>query len=147
VSNKTLSADLEELRVAFTRLSAEHARSVGWEARLRDALQERDDLHQERDIEVQKLRTAEARLTSLGDKCGEPSFNSSPLPLFHALVYCEAKLDLQVRALEQQLEEERANHGHASEEVMHEAKQWLAGLQHSVGFCVVVPNEVRADDE
>ena len=74
-------------------------------------------------------------------------FNPSPLPLFHALVYCEAKLDLQVRALEQQLEEERANHGHASEEVMHEAKQWLAGLQHSVGFCVVVSNEVRADDE
>jgi len=73
--------------------------------------------------------------------------NSFPLPFIHALVYCEAKLDLQVRAVEQQLEEERANHGHTSEEVMHEAKQWLAGLQHSVGFCVVIPNEGQADDE
>ena len=133
MSNKTLSADLEELRVAFNRLSAEHARSVGWEARLRDALQERDDLHQERDVESQKLRAAEARLTSLGDKCGEPSSQFIPSSHVHAFVYYEAKLDLQVRALEQQLEEERANHGHASEEIMHEAKQWLAGLQHSVG--------------
>jgi hypothetical protein len=61
-------------------------------------------------------------------------------------IYYEAKLDLQVRALEQQLEEERANHGHTSEEVVHEAKQWLAGLRHSVGLCVVVvANEVQAD--
>lgn len=68
------------------------------------------------------------------------------LALFTRLgIYYEAKLDLQVRALEQQLEEERANHGHTSEEVVHEAKQWLAGLQHSVGLCVVVANEVQAD--
>ena len=137
MSNKTLSADLEELRVGFNRLSAEHARSVGCEARLRDALQERDDLHQERDIEAQKLRAAEARLTSLGDKCGERAkFLNYLFPCSHALAYYQAKLDLQVRALEQQLEEERANHGHTSEELMHEAKQWLAGLQHSVGLCV-----------
>jgi hypothetical protein len=59
----------------------------------------------------------------------------------------EAKLDLQVRALEQQLEEERANQGHASEEITHEAKQWLAGLQHSVSrppflrFVPYLPND------
>jgi hypothetical protein len=146
VSNKTLSADLEELRVAFNRLSAEHARSVGWEARLRDALQERDDLHQERDIEAQKLRSAEARLTSLGDKCGEPSARFVYAPFFPCSCHItKAKLDLQVRALEQQLEEERADHGHASEEITHEAKQWLAGLQHSVsrllwGLGGVVPS-------
>jgi hypothetical protein len=65
-------------------------------------------------------------------------FSSS---LVHTSAYHKAKLDLEVRNLEQQLEEERANHGHASEEILHEAKQWLAGLQHSVGFCVAMRND------
>ena len=131
VSNKTLSTDLQELRVAFNRLSTEHARAVGWEMRLREALQERDDFHQERDNEAQKLRSAEARLVSLSDKCGEPRLRSIS---FHCFIFHEAKLDLEVRVLEEQLEEERARHGQATEEVMHEAKQWLTGLQHSVGL-------------
>lgn len=111
VSNKNLSTDLQDLRAAFNRLSTEHARTVGWEARLSEALQERDDFQQERDIESQKLRSAEARLGSLGDRC--------------------AKLDSAVRVLEEQLEEERAKCGKATEDMMHETKQWLAGLQHS----------------
>jgi hypothetical protein len=72
VSNKTLSTDLQELRVAFNRISTENARAVGWEVRLHEALQERDDFRQEMDNGTQKLRGAEARLTSLSDKCGEP---------------------------------------------------------------------------
>jgi hypothetical protein len=72
VSNKNLSTDLQVLRAAFNRLSTEHARTVGWEARLSEALQERDDFQQERDSEAQKLRGAEARLGSLSDRCGEP---------------------------------------------------------------------------
>ncbi|KAI0248670.1 hypothetical protein BJV78DRAFT_1284572 [Lactifluus subvellereus] len=111
VSNKSLSADLQELRVSFSRLSAEHARSVGWEARLRQAIQERDDFHQERDNEEQKLRAAETKLASLGDKC--------------------AKLSIEVRRLQGQLEEERARRGLTSEEIIHEATQRLAKLQHS----------------
>jgi len=124
------------LRVAFNRLSTEHARSVGWEARLRDALQERDDFHQERDSEAQKLRAAETRLASLSDKCGEPCLpliNHPPSFTFH-----EAKLDLEARVLEKRLEEERSKRGEASEETLHEAKQWLAGLQHSVGLGIVI---------
>lgn len=66
-----MSTDLQDLRTAFNRLSTEHARTVGWEARLSEALQERDDFQQERDSEAQRLRGAEARLTSLGDRCGE----------------------------------------------------------------------------
>ncbi|KAF8506038.1 hypothetical protein F5888DRAFT_1839915 [Russula emetica] len=111
VSNKNLSTDLQDLRAAFNRLSTEHARTVGWEARLSEALQERDDFQQERDSEAQKLRGAEARLGSLSDRC--------------------AKLDSEVCVLEEQLEEERAKRGQTSEEMMHETKQWLAGLQHS----------------
>ena len=71
VSNKNLSTDLQDLRAAFNRLSTEHARTAGWEARLSEALQERDDFQQERDSEAQKLRGAEARLGSLSDRCGE----------------------------------------------------------------------------
>jgi DNA repair exonuclease SbcCD ATPase subunit len=122
---------LQELRVAFNRLSTEHARAVGWEVRLREALQDRDDFRQERDSEAQKLRGAEARLTSLSDKCGEPR---PQLITFLFFIYHEAKLDLEVRVLEDQLEEERAKRGQATEEMMHEAKQWLTGLQHSVGL-------------
>jgi hypothetical protein len=46
----------------------------------------------------------------------------------------EAKLGMEVRVLEQQLEEERAKRGQAVEEMMHETKEWLAGLQHSVSL-------------
>jgi hypothetical protein len=54
------------------------------------------------------------------------------------LIFHEAKLDLEVRGLKEQLEEERSKRGQASEEMMHEAKQWLAGLQHSVSLSVTV---------
>jgi hypothetical protein len=123
------------LRAAFNRLSTEHARTAGWEARLNEALQERDDFQQERDSEAQKLRTAEARLGSLSDRCGEPHFELIPFIYF---IYHEAKLDSEVRVLEKQLGEERAKRGQATEEMMHETKQWLAGLQHSVGLCMVI---------
>lgn len=110
-SNKSLSADLQEMRDSFSHLSAEHARSVGWETRLRKAMQEREDFHQERDDATQKRRAAEAKSISLGDKC--------------------AKLRLEVRHLQEQLKEERASRGQASEEMLSEAKQWLTELQHS----------------
>lgn len=137
MSNKNISTDLQDLRTAFNRLSTEHARTVGWEVRLSEALQERDDFQQERDSEAQKLRGAEARLGSLGDRCGEPPSLINPLHSFHFMFH-EAKLDSEVRILEEQLEEERAKRGQATEEMMHETKQWLAGLQHSVGLCIII---------
>jgi hypothetical protein len=136
VSNKSLSAELEELRVSFSRLSTEHARSVGWEARLHKAMQETDDFRQERDAEAQKLRAAETKLASLSDKCGEPC-------LFHQhstlLTSHKAKLSLEVRLLQERLEEERVRYGQTAEEIIHEAKQWLGEPRHSVGFCVAIP--------
>lgn len=69
-SNKTLQLELQEVRDAVSRLSTEHARSVGWETRMRNLQQERDDLQQERDNEAQRARMTEARLTALNDKCG-----------------------------------------------------------------------------
>ena len=123
------------MRAAFNRLSTEHARTVGWEARLSEALQERDDFQQERDSEAQKLRGAEARLGSLSDRCGEPR----PYTIaFIYFIFHEAKLDSEVRLLEEQLVEEQAKRGQATEEIMHETKQRLAGLQHSVRLCVAI---------
>ncbi len=123
------------MRDSFSHLSTEHARSVGWEARLRQAMQERDDFHQERDNATQKLRAAEAKSISLGDKCGEScSYNRPPI---HVITR-EAKLRLEVRHLQEQLKEERAKRGQTSEEMLCEAKQWVTELQHSVGFCVAV---------
>jgi hypothetical protein len=135
VSNKNLSTDLQDLRTAFNRLSTEHARTVGLEALLNDALQERDDFQQERDCEAQKLRGAEARLGSLSDRCGEP--RPYTITFIH-FIFHEAKLDSEVRVLEEQLEKERVKRGQATEEMMHETKQWLAGLQHSVGLYVAL---------
>lgn len=69
-SNKTMALELQEVRNAVSRLSTEHARSVGWETRMRNLMQERDDLQQERDNEAQKVKMMEARLAALNDKCG-----------------------------------------------------------------------------
>ena len=123
------------MRAAFNRLSTEHARTAGWEERLSEALQERDDFQQERDSEAQKLRSAEARLGSLSDRCGEPRLEKITTICF---IFLKAKLDSEVRVLEENLEEERAKRGQATEEMMHETKQWLAGLQHSVGLCMAI---------
>lgn len=56
-----------------------------------------------------------------------------PLLTFH-----EANLSLEVGHLQEQLEEERARRGQTSEEIIHEATQRLAKLQHSVGTCVAI---------
>lgn len=118
------------MRDSFSHLSTEHARSVGWEARLRQATQEKDDFRQERDDAAQKLRASETKLISLGDKCSEPcSFKRH-----YIVIIREAKLRQEVRHLQEQLKEERAKHGQTSEEMLREAKQWITELQHSVGF-------------
>jgi hypothetical protein len=53
-------------------------------------------------------------------------------------MFHKAKLDSEARILEEQLEEERAKRGQATEDMIHETKQWLAGLQHSVGLCITI---------
>lgn len=68
-ANNTLLQELQDARSAVTRLSAHHARSLGWEARLKTALHERDDLQQERDALLAQARTAETRTNVLKDKC------------------------------------------------------------------------------
>jgi DNA repair exonuclease SbcCD ATPase subunit len=68
-SNNTLLQELQEARAAVTRLSAHHARSLGWETRLKNTLHERDDLQQERDSLLSQARVADQRMNVLKDKC------------------------------------------------------------------------------
>jgi hypothetical protein len=72
-SNQTLLQELQEARTTVTRLSSHHARSLGWEMRLRNVLQERDDLQQERDSLLAKARISDQRTGVLKDKCCECS--------------------------------------------------------------------------
>lgn len=83
VSNKTILHELQEARVTISRLTAQHARSLGWEARLATHLQEKDDMQQERDGESNRAKLAESRLAAMKDKTG-------PLSLFHSFLisYC-----------------------------------------------------------
>ncbi|PPQ72775.1 hypothetical protein CVT24_012801 [Panaeolus cyanescens] len=59
VSNKTILQELQEAKSTISRLSAHHARSLGWDTRLSAAMKERDDMQQERD---RKLQTEVRRL-------------------------------------------------------------------------------------
>lgn len=69
-SNGTLLRELEDARTTIARLSAHHARSIGWETRLKGIIQERDDLQQERDQQVANARIADQRTAVLKEKCG-----------------------------------------------------------------------------
>lgn len=68
---KTYQADLEEAHVTISRLATTNAKSAGWETRLSAAVQERDDIRQERDAEKQRAKLSEAKAAALSEKCGE----------------------------------------------------------------------------
>ncbi|KAA1466680.1 hypothetical protein DENSPDRAFT_49152 [Dentipellis sp. KUC8613] len=110
-STKAALQDLQEAQNTITRLTAEHARSVGWEARLRSAMQERDDFQQERDNSSQRARMAEARLMSLNTKC--------------------SKLRQQIRVLQDDLEQQRMSRSVLSEDIMREARVRIEELHRT----------------
>ena len=70
VSNKAILQELQDAQATITRLTAHHARSIGWDTRLSAALRERDDMQQERDAETHRARLAESRFAVLKDKTG-----------------------------------------------------------------------------
>jgi hypothetical protein len=64
-SHKALLHELHEARDAISRLTAQNARSVGWDTRLMVVMQERDDIRQERDSAAHRARQGETRVTAL----------------------------------------------------------------------------------
>ncbi|KAL6307178.1 hypothetical protein BKA93DRAFT_747895 [Sparassis latifolia] len=110
-SNKTTLQELEEVRANMSRLTTQQARSIGWETRLSSALQEKDDMQQERDSAAQRAKLAEARISMLRDKC--------------------AKLQAQLVRLREDLDAQRSHRRVMSQEVLQDARLRLAQLQQS----------------
>ncbi|RDB19916.1 hypothetical protein Hypma_012965 [Hypsizygus marmoreus] len=118
VSNKTILNELQEARSTISRLTAHHARSVGWETRLSTAINERDDMQQERDGESNRAKLAESRLVAMKDKT--------------------AKLQSEVRRLQDILEERRSHRLESSENLLQDARVRLETLQSSLGRTAMV---------
>ncbi|KAG5638081.1 hypothetical protein H0H81_001931 [Sphagnurus paluster] len=105
-------AQLEkEARATISRLTAHHARSVGWETRLSTAMRERDDMQQERDGESNRAKLAENRFAAMKDKA--------------------AKLQSEVRRLQDSLEERRLHRLQFSDTILQDARSRLEALHTS----------------
>ncbi|KAF9480191.1 hypothetical protein BDN70DRAFT_877945 [Pholiota conissans] len=111
VSNKTILNELQEARETISRLTAHHARSIGWDTRLSAAMKERDDMQQERDGETHRARLAESRFAALKEKT--------------------AKLQTEVRRLQDSLETKRHSRLELSESILQEARSRLDSVRNS----------------
>ncbi|KAK0207041.1 hypothetical protein DFS33DRAFT_639709 [Desarmillaria ectypa] len=111
LSNKTLLQELQEAKTTISRLTAHHARSMGWETRLSSVIKEKDDLQQEREFESQRARLAESRFSALKEKT--------------------LKLQADVRRLQDGLQEKRSNRLESSEFILQEARSQLEVLQRA----------------
>lgn len=86
-SNRALLREVQEARAVITRLSANVARSAGWEDKLATLAQERNDIVQERDGEATRARTMEMKAAAASAKCG--SYGSYNYPRRYTyLLFC-----------------------------------------------------------
>ncbi|KAJ4486463.1 hypothetical protein C8R41DRAFT_768738 [Lentinula lateritia] len=113
VSSKTLYQELQEARTMISRLSASHAKSIGWETRLSVVNRERDDMQQERDFESQRARLAESRFAALKDKT--------------------LKLQSEVRRLQDELEQKRLLRMESTESLLQNARTRIQMLHTTFG--------------
>ncbi|KAJ3811982.1 hypothetical protein F5876DRAFT_75281 [Lentinula aff. lateritia] len=113
VSSKTLHQELQEARTMISRLSASHAKSIGWETRLSVVNRERDDMQQERDFESQRARLAESRFAALKDKT--------------------SKLRSEVRQLQDELEQKRLQRMESTESLLQNARSRIQILHTTFG--------------
>ena len=70
-AHQTTLNELKHAEERITRLTAHNVRLLGAQARLDRALQERDDIQQERDSAAHQARVAETRSTALTERCCE----------------------------------------------------------------------------
>jgi hypothetical protein len=129
-SNRTLLHEFRESRSAVARLSAQSARSTGWEARLRTLEQERDDINEERKAQSARARMAEAKSAALTDQCGGCSRRGVCGSSAHALF--PARLQVQLTTLREEREAFRLSKTEISDEILCEARARLEALQQSV---------------
>lgn len=67
-SNRALLREVQEERTINSRLSAQLARSTGWEEKLNALTLAKDDLVQERDAESARSRALESKVAALNVK-------------------------------------------------------------------------------
>lgn len=128
MSNKTILQELQEAKLTISRLSAHHARSVGWDNRLAAANKERDDMQQERDFESQRARLAESRFAALKDK----TCACWPLLIRPQTNFRTAKLQADVRRLQDDLQKKQTHRLESSESILQDARSQLQLFQQSV---------------
>ncbi|KAF8592253.1 hypothetical protein K439DRAFT_1524670 [Ramaria rubella] len=108
-ATRTLTRELHDARAALSRLTAQHARAVGWEIRLAQQTQAREDMRQERDSEAQRARIAESKAAAFVEKC--------------------SKLQNEIHALHEEIHTVRSSRAAFSKSVLHEARTRLEALQ------------------
>ncbi|CAL1700090.1 unnamed protein product [Somion occarium] len=123
--NAVLEKELKQAKETISRLSAQHARLVGLDQRFTAAIQEKDDVQQERDSAVQRARLAETRLISLKEKCCQ----CEDLALMTSVDVFIAKLQAQVNRLREDLDMQRSHRQELSEEILSDARERLQQLQ------------------
>ncbi|EKM59989.1 uncharacterized protein PHACADRAFT_115381 [Phanerochaete carnosa HHB-10118-sp] len=114
VVDLTHHTTLEELKRAkekIAQMSAQNARYIGIDSRLAAALQEKDDMHQERNSAIQSAKLAEARIASLKEKC--------------------SKLQEQAGQLREDLETQRSRRRGISEDMIKDARDRLHSLHQA----------------
>lgn len=70
VAHHKVLAEMKEAKEKLIQLSAQTARLIGVDKRLAHALQEKDDIQQERNSAAQRAKLSESRVASLKEKCG-----------------------------------------------------------------------------
>ena len=127
-SNRTLLHELQESRSVVARLSAQSARSTGWEARLRTLEQERDDINEERKAQSVRARAAETKSSALTERCGA----LLPACVDYLLNLFLAKLQVHLDTLREERDAFRLSRTEISDEILREARSRLEALQQSV---------------
>ena len=110
-SNKALLQELDAARSVIERLSAQNARTAGWDVKLAATVQEMDDLRAELDSERMRNRAAEAKAYAAGERCN--------------------KLEADLHYASEQLEHMRLTRSEFSDEILNDARTRLRSLQTS----------------
>ncbi|KAF8806110.1 hypothetical protein BYT27DRAFT_7257530 [Phlegmacium glaucopus] len=133
ICNKTILQELQDARATITRLTAHHARSIGWDTRLSAALKERDDMQQERDAETHRTRLAESRFAILKDKTGTILYVFLSFFINSMVVQwlLSAKLQTEVRRLQESLDEKRLSRLESSENILQDARSRIQSFRNS----------------
>lgn len=68
--------ELNQAKEKIVQLSSQNARYVGLDSRLATAVQEKEDMQQERNSALQAAKLAESRVVSLREKCGKSALRA-----------------------------------------------------------------------